>query len=197
MTTPLLTKLNHYSSAVCDEDHFLTCLLISNITTLPWQDLWKQRHGGIWITHDICHTLSKAFYICYFSSFSSQPDEKSIILSEQIIKLSTEKLSHLLRTMWPVINEVEFYPLLCWVPKPIILTANYISPLFQKTKEHGNSDSKQASFDILRSVLHKGNVFASYCCCSKLLPIWWLKPIEFFFFLIARDGRSLKWISLG
>lgn len=84
--------------------------------------------------------------------------------------------------MWPVINEVEFYPLLCWVPKPIILTANYISPLFQKTKEHGNSDSKQASFDILRSVLHKGNVFASYCCCSKLLPIWWLKPIEFFFF---------------
>ena len=76
--------------------------------------------------------------------------------------MSTERSSHLLRTMWPVINKEDFYPLLCSISKLMILTVNYISPLFQKTKEHGNLDSKQASFHILRSVLHKSDVFACF-----------------------------------
>lgn len=155
--------------------HAYPAYLISLHNSHRRTHFWKERHGGVLIIHDICHTLSKAFYTHFLSSFSSQPDEKSIILSEQILKPSTEKLGHSLRTMWPVIDEAEFYPLLCWVPNPMLLTASYIILLFQKTKEHGNSDSKQTSFDIIRCVLHKGNVFASYCCCNKLLQICWLK----------------------
>lgn len=64
--------------------------------------------------------------------------KKSIILIKQIMKLSTEKSSHFLGAIQPVIHEAEFYPSVCWIPKLIMLTTNYISLYFGKLKECGN-----------------------------------------------------------
>ena len=150
-----------------------------------------------WIIHNICHALSKALYIHYFNQSSNEPDEKHIILIKQIMKMSTEKWSHLLGTIEPVINEAEFYVLLCWIPKPMVLPTNYTSPPnLSKPKEHGNSDSKQASSDILRSVLWQGRVFVSNCCCTKLLQTWWLKTMQVHC-LIVVEVRILKRLPLG
>lgn len=115
--------------------------------------------------------------------------------------MSTERSSYLLRTMWSVLNEAEFYPLLCcefegrWGggQKQLllgILTVNYISPRFQKTKEHGNLDSKQASFDIRWSLLHKGNVFASYLLLLQQITINMVAETNFFFFFSSRGQKS-------
>lgn len=69
------------------------------------------------------------------------------------MKLRIEKSSHLLGTIQPLINEAEFYPLFHRIAKPGILITNYIFCYFGKPKEHGNLDSKQSSFESLRSAV--------------------------------------------
>ena len=47
----------------------------------------------------------------------------------------------------------------------------------------------------LRLLASEQHVLVSYCCCNKLLQIWWLRTTQIY--LTIPEGKSPKWVLWG